>query len=38
MSILAKKNSKKKKSNMVQFPGSHSMDVVPVVQRVFQGV
>jgi len=36
MSILAKKNSKKKKSNMVQFPGSSSMDVVPVVQRVFE--
>jgi hypothetical protein len=36
MSILAKKkSSKKKKSNMVQFPGSSSMDVVPVVQRVF---
>jgi len=38
MSILSKKkkNPKKGKPNVVQFPGSNSMDVVPVVQRVFK--
>jgi len=38
MSILSKKkkNTRKKQPNVLQFPGSSSMDVVPVVQRVFE--
>jgi hypothetical protein len=37
MSILSKKkkDTGKKQTNIVQFPGSSPMDVVPVVRRVF---